>query len=104
MTETILQVGFLDMLSMPLDRPQRLTILAAMARQGDWLSTEDILLAAALLDHASRSRVDGRALPVEQIASIKDNYIEQLLAEDDPEVARILAEAYAVRERPAAVH
>ena len=102
MAEITLQVGFLDMLSMPLDRDQRLDVLEAMARQAAWLSADDILLAAALLDHAARHRVDGRAIPVEQVAEIKSDYIEQLLADADPEVARILDEALAVRERPAA--
>src|SRR5690349_1626997 len=104
MTETILQFNFMEMLEIPLDRPQRLAVLGAMARQGDWLSAEDILLAAALLDHAARHRIDGRELPVEEVAEIKSNYIEELLTDADPEVARILVEAWAVRERPEVVH
>ena len=104
MTQITLQVGFLEMLAVPLDREQRLDVLAAMARQADWLSADDVLLAAALLDHAARHCVDGRALPVERVAEIKSNYIEKLLADADPEVARILDEAMAVRERPAVVH
>src|SRR3982750_1704100 len=70
MAEISFQVGFLEMLAVPLDREQRLDVLEAMARQAEWLSADDILLAAALLDHASRSRVDGQALTVEQIALI----------------------------------
>jgi hypothetical protein len=104
MTEITLQVGFMEMLSLPLDRHQRLDILRSMAQQADWLTAEDVLLAAALLDHASRSRVDGRALPVEQVAQIQSRYIERLVADDDPEIARVLAEALAVRERPAMVN
>ena len=104
MAEIILQVGFMEMLAIPLGRQRRLDVLAAMARQAEWLSTDDVLLAAALLDHASRSHVDGREIPVEQVAEIKSRYIEKLLADADPDVARILAEAWAVRERPAVVH
>src|SRR3954454_21901913 len=101
MAETEIIAGFLDLLSLPLDRRQRLDVLAAMARQADWLTAEDVLLAAALLDHAARHRVDGRELPVEQVAEIQAAYIEALEADPDPEVVRILDEALAVRERPA---
>jgi hypothetical protein len=102
--KTEIVAGFFDLLAMPLDRRQRLDILQAMARQGDWLSAEDVLLAAALLDHASRSRVDGQALTVEQADEIQAGYFEQLLADGDPEVAGILAEALVVRQRPTVVN
>jgi hypothetical protein len=104
MAEITLQVGFLEMLAVPLDREQRLDVLAALARQADWLSADDVLLAAALLDHAARHRVDGRAIPVEEVAEIKSRYIERLVTEDDPDVARILDEAMALRERHTVVH
>src|SRR3954454_24707855 len=104
MAETEIIAGFLDLLSLPLDRRQRLDVLAAMARQADWLSADDVLLAAALLDHAARHRVDGRAIPVEEVAEIKSRYIERLVTEDDPDVARILDEAMALRERHTVVH
>src|SRR3954447_12631765 len=93
MAEISFQVGFLEMLAIPLDRDERLDVLEAMARRAEWLSADDILLAAALLDHAAQHRVDGRSLPVEEVAEIKASYIERLLADDDPEVARILDEA-----------
>lgn len=104
MAETEIIAGFFDLLAVPLARSQRLDVLRAMARQAVWLSAEDILLAAALLDHASRSRIDGRGLPVEQVAEIQASYIEHLQADADPEVARILAEALEVRQRPAVVN
>ena len=104
MGETSFIVGFMDLLDLPLDRQQRLNILHAMARQADWLTAEDVVLAAALLDHASRSRVDGQSLTDEQAAEIQASYIDQLLGEDDPEVTRILAEAVAVRQRPVVVN
>ena len=104
MRTTEIVAGFFDLLSMPLDRPQRLDILQAMARHADWLGAEDVLLAAALLDHASRSRVDGHALTVEEVADIQAAYIEDLQADADPEVARILAEALDVRQRRASVN
>jgi hypothetical protein len=79
-------------------------ILNAMARQADRFTAEDIVLAAALLDRSSRSHVDGQSLTAEQAAEIHASYIDHLLGEDDPEVTRILAEAVAVRERPAVVN
>src|SRR5689334_18322940 len=103
MAETSFVAGFLDLLAVPLDRQQRLGVLRAMARQADWLTAEDIVLAAALLDHAARSRIDGQALTAEQAAEIRAGYVEQLLADADPEVAGILTEAVAVRERRPAV-
>jgi|SRR3954454_10271852 hypothetical protein len=104
MAETEIIAGFLDLLSLPLDPRQRLDVLAAMARQADWLSADDVLLAAALLDHAARHRVDGRELPVEQVAEIQSNYIDDLLSGADPEVACILAEALAVRQWPSVLN
>jgi len=104
MAETTIIAGFMDLLAVPLDRRQRLDVLEAMARHGDWLSAEAVLLAAALLDHAARSRIDARALSVEQIAEIQATYIEALEADPDPEVARILDEALALRQRPAVVN
>ena len=104
MAETTIVAGFLDLLTVPLDRQQRLSVLRAMARDADWLSAEDVLLAAALLDHAARSRIDARALSVEQIAEIQATYIKALEADPDPEVARILAEALEVRQRPVVVN
>src|SRR3954466_10027427 len=104
MAETTIIAGFMDLLAVPLDRRQRLDILEAMARQGDWLSAEAVLLAAALLDHAARSRVDGNALTAEDAAEIQAAYIEALEADSDPEVSRILAEAWVVRQRPAVMN
>src|SRR5690348_3614094 len=101
---TEIVAGFLDLLAVPLNRQQRLDVLEAMARQGNWLTAEGVLLAAALLDHASRSRVDGHTLSVEQVAEIQAAYIDDLQADADPEVARILAEALAVRQRPVVVN
>src|SRR4051794_8142747 len=103
-TETTIVAGFLDLLTVPLDRQQRLSVLRAMARDADWLTAEDVLLAAALLDRSSRSRLDGQALTPEQVAEIQADYIEALEADPDPEVARILGEALAVRQRPAVVN
>jgi hypothetical protein len=102
--DTSFIVGFMDILALPLGRQQRLDILHAMARQADWLTAEDVVLAAALLDHASRSRVDGQSLTVEQVAEIQAGYIDHLLTDADPEVTRILAEAIAVRQWPAVVN
>jgi hypothetical protein len=74
MAETTIVAGFLDLLTVPLDRRQRLDVLAAMARDADWLTAEDVLLAAALLDRSSRSRLDGQALTPEQVAEIQADY------------------------------
>src|SRR5690349_11271151 len=104
MAETTIVAGFFDLLSLPLDRRQRLDILNAMARDADRFTVEDIVLAAALLDRSSRSRVDGQSLTVEQAAEIQGGYIERMLADADPKVARILAEAVVVRQRPAVVN
>jgi hypothetical protein len=102
--ETSFIVGFMDLLAMPLGRQQRLDILNAMARDADRFTVEDLLLAAALLDHASRSCMDGQALTVEQAAEIQAGYIDHLLGNDDREVTRILVEAVAVRQCPAVVN
>ncbi|MFL5789466.1 MAG: hypothetical protein ACJ748_15510, partial [Flavisolibacter sp.] len=102
--ETMLIVGFMDMLDLPLGRQQRLDILHVLAREADRFTVEDVLLAAALLDRSSRSRIDGRSLTSEQAAEIQAGYVEQLLADDDPEVYRILAEAIAVRQPPPVVN
>jgi len=104
LSTTEIVAGFLDLLAVPLDRRQRLDVLAAMARDADWLAAEDVLLAAALLDHASRSRVDGHALTPEQVAEIQAGYIEHLQADPDPDVTRILVEALDVRQRPAVMN
>ena len=104
MAETTIVAGFLDLLTVPLDRQQRLSVLRAMARDADWLTAEDVLLAAALLDRASRSRLDGPALSIERVAEIQASYIEDLQADTDPEVARILDEALAVRHRPSVLN
>src|SRR5690349_17818536 len=100
MAETTIIAGFMDLLAVPLDRHQRLDVLEAMARHGDWLSAEGVLLAAALLDHAARSRIDARALSVEQLAEVQATYRER--REGDPEagVARILDGGLALRQRP----
>src|SRR3954467_10633258 len=104
MAETTIVAGFLDLLTVPLDRQQRLSVLRSMARDANWLTAEDVLLAAALLDRSSRSRLDGQALAPERSAEIQAAYIDDLQADADPEVARILAEALAVRQRPAVVN
>jgi hypothetical protein len=105
MAETEIIAGFFDLLTVPLNRQQRLDVLRSMARDADWLAAEDVLLAAALLDHAFRSRVDGHALTVEQVAEIQAAYVEALEADADPDVARILTEALEVRlQRPAFVN
>ena len=104
MGETSFIVGFMDLLAMPLGRQQRLDILNAMAREAERFTAEDIVLAAALLDHSSRSRMDGQALTPEQAAEIQASYIDHLLGNNDPEVTRILAKAVAVRQPPPVVN
>ena len=104
MGETSFIVGFMDILGLPLERQQRLDILNALARDADRFTVEDVVLAAALLDRSSRSRVDGQSLTVEQAAEIQAGYIDYLLGDADPEVTRILASALAVRQRPAVVN
>jgi hypothetical protein len=104
LSTTEIIAGFFDLLSMPLDRQQRLRVLRGLARQAHWLAPEDVLLAAALLDHAARSNVDGHALTPEQVDEIQTSYIDDLLSGADPEVTQILADALEVRLRPAVVN
>ena len=104
MNETTIFIGFMDLLALPLDRRQRLAALHALAREADRFTVEDVLLAAALLDCSSRSRVDGRSLTPEQAGDIVAGYVEELRANPDPEVIRILAEAYDIRQPPPVVN